>query len=290
MKQYGCIDGRPSQFAGPYLGNLGPLLDEAVGEAPVFHIVALDDDMMSNLDKKATTTFGWDFSSCPVGNRYVLCSRKGVVKPKRYWTTLYGWTDRRDCTWRPYDDTKAGTVVTDQMLAAKRRPDSRRKSNKSKVVANITKSVARASPATSRTPGAIKKRAATEAATKLMESAAYAEDTEEAEISDVLPREEKVEDDIDILSQTEVEPETKYSISEVAYGPVYDPAVVQSTLAKRNWKRLFHYYCGNGYKCQRRSGKITRDMVDMLGVRWRLGTRVSSGEFIICLTIESGLR
>ena len=120
VEQYGCIDGRPSLLARPYLGNLGPLLDEAVDEAPIFYVVTLDDDMMEQVDAKASVTLDLDSSSCPVGNRYILCSRKGTVNPKRYWTTLYG---------RPYDDTKAVAVATDEMCEAKRKPDNRRRSN-----------------------------------------------------------------------------------------------------------------------------------------------------------------
>jgi len=99
---HGCIDGRPSEWKGPYLSNLGPCLDEATTDPPLFRIVALEDGQLEVLDSKLETEGGWDSSSCPVGNRYVLCCNKDALKQGVLWTTHYLWGERKDCPWRPY--------------------------------------------------------------------------------------------------------------------------------------------------------------------------------------------
>lgn len=100
--QYGCIDGRPSDWPGNYLANLGPHLDEATDAPPLFRIVALEDGQVSILDEKVSQEGGWDCSYSSVGNRYVLCCEKDALKKGILWTTHYHWGERKDCDWKPY--------------------------------------------------------------------------------------------------------------------------------------------------------------------------------------------
>ena len=97
---YGCIDGRPSEWKGPHLSNLGPCLDEATTDSPLFRIVALEDGQLQLLDSKLEAEGGWDSSSCPVGNRYVLCCNKDALKKGVLWTTHYLWGECKDCDWK----------------------------------------------------------------------------------------------------------------------------------------------------------------------------------------------
>ena len=122
------LDGRPCLWPGTYLSNLGPLLDEAVEGAgpPIFYIVCLSDLQLSKVDEKAESTPGWDSSHCPLGNRFVLCSRRNAIKREVLWTTLYGWTDRKDCTWRPYrEENNKGHDSSRMVDIAKAKTDKR---------------------------------------------------------------------------------------------------------------------------------------------------------------------
>ena len=127
--EYGCLDGRPCLWPGPYLSNLGPLLDEAVEGAgpPIFYIVCLSDLQLAKVDEKAERTPGWDSSHCPLGNRFVLCSRRGAIKREVLWTTLYGWSDRKDCTWRPYrNKSNKGHAASRMIDVAKAKTDKKK--------------------------------------------------------------------------------------------------------------------------------------------------------------------
>lgn len=53
VNQFGCIDGRPGTWEGSYLANLGPYLDEATDEEPLFHIVALEDDQLAQMMRRS---------------------------------------------------------------------------------------------------------------------------------------------------------------------------------------------------------------------------------------------
>ena len=277
VNQYGCIDGRPDKWEGSYLANLGPYLDEATDEEPLFYIVALEDDQLEQMDAKvATEGYGWDSSSCSVGNRYVLCCRKDSLQREVLWSTRYAWGDRRDVSWRGFAEQEtSGHGLPARKLAevthGKRKGKAKRKMDnlKGKVAKSAEQLQAERDERAKRRKGEVKDK---DEAEKVLETPSL--EPKPAETCD------------DSLSHLAICAESDAALREAgAYlsegGPEADEVESDvpsegsdesetsvDTLASLNWTRLYDHFIESGLPCNAK-GKVTLYVAEGMGLTLR---------------------